>query len=374
MKKYIVVLAILVSALLSHSVLNAHEGEDHGAPKTQKTASTGDLNEVEVLKETQFLFNMRTEITQKSAAGELTSLLGTIVPSSKGLANILAPQSGRITSLKVTVGQKVKAGELLAVMEQNLTAPEQIQLGTERAAVYAEYHGAKKEYERLQKIADIVAKKDLINAEIRFKQAAESKAIFDRLSLGNNKGIPLTAPISGIIDNFNLAVGSSVEAGQPVLRVVDTKVVWVEAQVYEQDREKIQQSDKYIVESAQQEYHSEKVKFVSISQIVTESNQSMKVILVVDNDDQYFKPGQFVNIKVRGLSGNSKIRVRTSAISEIAGKPVIFTHTQPEIFRANYISPGTAEGDYTIIEKGLEPNQRVVVSGAYQLKSIFLNK
>lgn len=374
MKKYISAIGIILLTILSYHILNAHGGEDHGENKKSDNSIMSDI--AEVLKETQFLFSIKTEISKKTDTKDITGLLGTVIPSSKGMMQILAPQSGKITSLKVTVGQKVKAGEVLAFMEQNLTAPEQIQLATERAGVYAEYDAAKKEYERLKSIQDIVAQKDLVNAEIRYKRAIEGKRIFDNLSGGNTNQISLIAPISGIVDNFTLAPGSTVQAGDVVFRVADINKVWVEAQVFEQDREKIQKDNKYIIESSLKEYFTEKVTFVSMSQIVNSNNQSMKVILEIDNSDKYFKPGQFVNIKVSTnvASLNNVIRVRTSALSEIGGKPVVFTHPEPEIFKLNYVSPGIAEGEYTVIEKGLAENERVVVSGAYQLKSIFLNR
>lgn len=376
MKKIVFTFAIsLVFLIVSYDALNAHDGEPHNEVKEQSN-STATANEVVVLKESQFLFSMQTEVSVKTKFSEAITILGTVIPSSKGLATIPAPQGGRIISLNVVVGQRVKIGDVLATMEQNLSTPEQVQLSTERSRIYTEYGVSKKEFERVKSIEDIVSKKEFVAAEGRFEEAKRNKELFDDLGGNNTRKILLKSPINGVVDNFNLVPGSLVDAGQIILKVVDITKVWVEAQVYEQDREKIQQMSQYMVESTQKEFTTNNVKLLSVSQLISSSNQSMKVILEIDNADQNFKPGQFVNVKVitDEKDGRNVIKVKTSALSEIGGKPVVFIHSAPEIFTAKYISPGNSIGDYTIIEKGIDEGERVVVSGAYQIKSIFLNQ
>ncbi len=155
-------------ASAQHDHDHDHEGESGSQSKAPLT------DEFEVPKETQFLFEV---LTQKADAGNFlstTQLNGTVIPSSTGLAVVQPPQSGRIISLNVRVGQKVAKGQTLAVVEQTLDATALVSLQAERNTLEAELSAARKEYDRLKKIEDIAAKRDVSEAEARLQKAQEN--------------------------------------------------------------------------------------------------------------------------------------------------------------------------------------------------------
>jgi cobalt-zinc-cadmium efflux system membrane fusion protein len=63
---------------------------------------------------------------QSGSFTESTKLFGTIIPSSNGQALLTTPQNGKIVSLNVRVGEQVKAGQQLAIIEQNIDAGTQV--------------------------------------------------------------------------------------------------------------------------------------------------------------------------------------------------------------------------------------------------------
>jgi len=144
-------LLLLVPASLTNTAF-AHGEEEHG-DKKEETASPSNLatDETEILKETQFLFSIRTVYAQKTNYYTVLKLYGKIMPSLNGEARIIAPQNGAIASLHANIGQKVKKGQVLAVIEQNLSASELIQIQNEKNNAIAEYENAKKDYNRLSK-------------------------------------------------------------------------------------------------------------------------------------------------------------------------------------------------------------------------------
>ena len=79
-----------------------------------------------------------------------------------------------LVALYVSVGQRVKQGQQLAIIEQNIDAAAQVNLLAEKNNVDAEFGAAKKEYERLQTIKDIASKKELSESEARFEKASEN--------------------------------------------------------------------------------------------------------------------------------------------------------------------------------------------------------
>jgi cobalt-zinc-cadmium efflux system membrane fusion protein len=373
-KTLLIILTLLAIIPLSiHENALAHGGEDHGDGK-EETNSSNLTDEVEVLKETQFLFDIETTPASYTDYYNKLKLYGKIAPSTSGAAQIIAPQSGFIVSLNVNIGENVNKGQIMAVIEQNLNVSEQIQISTEKSNADAEYEAAKKEYERFKSIEDIVPKKDLQQAQIRYNTATTNKKVYDNLTSNNSKLITIKSPIDGLVDNFNIAIGQQVKQGDNIFNVFDIKKLKVEAQIYDRDMEKITKDVKFFVERGQQNHKAESARLVAFGNVVNPVNQSSLVILEIDNTEGVFKPGQFVNVDVMAQSNDKKLVVPTSAVTDINGKPVVFIHKEPEAFKVVYVQLGESNSETTVLLKGLKENERIVTSGTYQVKSVFMNQ
>lgn len=373
-KTLLIILTLLAIIPLSiHENALAHGGEDHGDGK-EETNSSNLTDEVEVLKETQFLFDIETTPASYTDYYNKLKLYGKIAPSTSGAAQIIAPQSGFIVSLNVNIGENVNKGQIMAVIEQNLNVSEQIQISTEKSNADAEYEAAKKEYERFKSIEDIVSKKDFQQAQIRYNTATTNKKVYDNLTSNNSKLITIKSPIDGLVDNFNIAIGQQVKQGDNIFNVFDIKKLKVEAQIYDRDMEKITKDVKFFVERGQQNHKAESARLVAFGNVVNPVNQSSLVILEIDNTEGVFKPGQFVNVDVMAQSNDKKLVVPTSAVTDINGKPVVFIHKEPEAFKVVYVQLGESNSETTVLLKGLKENERIVTSGTYQVKSVFMNQ
>jgi cobalt-zinc-cadmium efflux system membrane fusion protein len=356
--------------------LSAHGGDDHDEEK--KKNGGGISESFEVLKETQFLFNVLTHKVETGMFGSNIKLLGTVVPASDGRAILSSPQTGKVHSLHVKVGQKVKKGELLAVVEQNIDAATQLNMLTEKNNIDAEYEAARKNYERLKSIEDIAAKREVTEAKARFDRAAENKRVFGNMNSGSGQGprhIQLRSPIDGVVDHFNLAIGYSVNSNETILSVTDPSKVYVEAVVFQKDAGKITSGNKFIVlKNSNGIVRKAELKFLSLSRSVDPSDQSRRALFELDNADGKFTIGEFVNVRLFSGEHNMEISVPGSAITEIDGKPAVFIKDDAEKISVSFVSTGEDDGSYIVIEKGVEENERVVVNSVYQVKMIYLNQ
>jgi len=360
-------LLLIAYCLLPVAQINAHGDDDHGANKSGNNFS----NSFNVPKETQFLFDVFTEKIQQGLFTESTKLFGTVIPSSNGQALVSTPQNGRVISLSVQVGQRVNAGQQLAVVEQNIDAGTQVNFLSEKNNLSAEYDAAKKEFERLNSIKDIAAKRDVDEATARLQKAETNLKLFT----GNSgKTIVLNSPISGVVANFNLSNGTTVNAGQTLFTITNLSVVYTEAQVFDKDANKIMQGAKFTIECANDSHKTSEIKLLSLAQEINATNQSQRVLFELNNPDNNFKIGEFVNIRVFASQNSQQIALPNSAITEINGKPVVFIKDVAEKYTVSYIQLGENNGSYTSIIKGIEEGERVVINGSYQLKMIYLNQ
>ncbi|MBC7650976.1 MAG: efflux RND transporter periplasmic adaptor subunit, partial [Deinococcales bacterium] len=353
----------------------AHNGEEHGGgDKTGGYLS----NNLIIEKETQFLFGILTQKIQTGNLSQSTQVLGTLIPSPQGRAVVQTPQIGKIVSLKVTVGQRVVAGQVLAVIQQQVDAATQINILSQKNSLDAEFNAAKSQYDRLKAIEDIAAKKDVTEAKARYETALKNKQLLSNNTgnnIGNTKMITLTSPISGVVGTFNYAIGAVVNTGETLFDITNLDKVYVEAQVFANDAIQLKNAEMIRANSSiQNDTSTYRLKLISTAQLVNGSNQSQKVIFEIINPNAQFKIGENITINIFSTNISNQVIVPTSAIAEINGKPAVFIKDKAERYSISYINKGASNSIYTTILKGAEEGERIVSVGVYQMKTIYLNQ
>ncbi|MBC7449322.1 MAG: HlyD family efflux transporter periplasmic adaptor subunit, partial [Hymenobacteraceae bacterium] len=242
---------------------------------------------------------------------------------------------------------------------------------------------AEQEYRRVQSIADIAARKDVISAELRLRQARQNAA----LAAGQTQRVRLTAPISGTVDVFSLAAGQQVTAGDELLRVINPGRLAVEAQVFADDRAAVTGAAQFRIEPLAGEAAdagsgaptpSVPARLVTFSNVVNPTNQAQQLVLTVADSGAAaggaLRVGQRVQVRVQTRGATPQVVVPTSAITDVNGQPAIFLHTAPEVFTLRFVRLGAGDERQTAIEAGLAAGERVVTTNTYQLKSVYLNQ
>ena len=117
-----------------------------------------------------------------------------------------------------------------------------------------------------------------------------------------------------------------------------------------------------------------KVKLLTLAQSINTTNQSQKVLFEIDNVNEDFKIGEFVNVRVFSQAKTASIVIPNAAITEVNGKSAVFIKDTAEKYSMVYVSLGENNGQFTTILKGIEEGEKVVINGTYQLKIMFLNQ
>ncbi len=377
-------LLLLLSAWLSapHTKALAHGDEAHGPAG----GGGGFGKEVFAPKETQFLFDVRTQPIAVGDYQSATTMFGTIIPASGGMGAVTAPQTGRITKVTTAVGQTVRAGQTLAILQQAIGTPDAVGIATNNAALEVQIETAKsrvtatkRELDRLKSIADIAAGREVQAAEANYNaaltelQTLENKAVGSNTA-ANSRTVALVAPISGIVGAFTLAAGAEVQAGQTLFTITNINKVYVEAQVYDQDVPVVQAGNKFLVHCSTDDHKSAEVRLIAQAQAMNPSNQSQRVLFELDNPKGEFKIGEFVTLKALDKQTSRQISVPNSALTEINGKTAVFLKHAPEVYELAYVQTGDDDGTRTLILKGIDQSEKVVVSGTYEIKMMYLNQ
>jgi HlyD family secretion protein len=197
---------------------------------------------------------------------------GSLSPAIFGIGTVEARRSwmvgptvaGRVLSVKVDVGDAVKAGQLLAEMDpvdldQRLTALDaslaragsaqaaaqaQVADATARRALAVANNQRNQDLARqnfispgaleakVQELASATAGQQAAQANLAGAGQDQQRLRAERAALAQQRGnVRLLAPADGVVTTRDAEAGSTVVAGQPVLRLMDPASLWVRLRV-----------------------------------------------------------------------------------------------------------------------------------------------
>jgi RND family efflux transporter MFP subunit len=196
--------------------------------------------------------------------------------------------SGFVKSISVDAGDKVKKGQVLAIVE----APE---LLADRAQYQAEIAVARTNYDRLknaiEKAPDLVSAERVDEAKAQLQIAeARLSGVDTRLAFGR-----ITAPFSGVITERNVDPGAFVAANAgAIVTIMDFQRVRVQVRVPEKDAQSIKKGTPAIISSSQLPGVSIKGSVTRISYALDASSRMMLAEVELDNRNGVLRPGMLV--------------------------------------------------------------------------------
>src|SRR5262249_37492730 len=95
---------------------------------------------------------------------------------------------------------------------------------------------------------------------------------------------------------------------------------------------------------------------------------TIQVRAVFDNKDRLFSPGMFVRIRAPIGSPHPALLVPEQALSTDQGQRFVYIVTPENKVDVRYVRVGPLHGQLRVIEQGLKPDERVIVSGLQQVR------
>ena len=238
-----------------------------------------------------------------------------------------------------------------------------------------DYQLAKAEYERVTDLETQgaaaprrvqEARIDLQQKEARLRAALGGLEISDLDSTGNT--FHLRAPVSGILTDVHLRFGQHVEMGERLFNIVDPSRVWLEAQVLASETQRLGSvKDAYFtIAGSAKIFRTDELdgEIISVGGIVDPQTRRVPVIFEIENPQNIFKPGSYVQVYLREDIARSALSIPISAVLDEDGIPVVMTQVGPEDFRKVVVKVGARDEDYVEVLVGLDSEDRVVCRGS----------
>jgi membrane fusion protein, heavy metal efflux system len=350
------------------------------------------------------LANMQLQV-KEAKAGPLVravSATGSVGYDQLHLARIKPTARGRIESVDVKAGDRVVAGQRLAVLDNfDLSAAHSKVLSAEAALnqAKAQLEAAIAAYDRATNLVrnDLVTQAEVIarrataatmEADVRTKEAqlqqyrqeearlspvrtfAGTAASSDEAP-GDSRGA-IEAPFAGILDSVSIAQGDIVDPTTPIFTVSDLSTVWVQADVAEKDLGAVKVGDAVEVRVSALPGRVFSGRVTYIPDQIESATGMAKVRCEVPNPDGALRVNMFATVAILSPQGGDAVLAPSESLQEVNGQNVVFVPTGHGEFAWRVVHTGLAANGHTQITSGLAAGTPVVTEGSYWLKAALM--
>jgi cobalt-zinc-cadmium efflux system membrane fusion protein len=290
----------------------------------------------------------------------------------KRTSNIGVPLSGRVESVLVRPGTRVKAGDRLFSVRSGAFA----ELDRETEAARSQVQVRQRVLERVKELFDLkaAAQKELLTAEAEVREAeltlkaAESKQRSLQVVAEGDNLFWVKAARAGTVVDLDVYAGQEVtsERDKPLIRLSDLDEVLVIADLPEADVAELAIGEPITIRLQSSNGVRDGV-IEYISEVVDPKRRTVEVRARAKNADRVLRPNAFVEVVVTPDPKSLSVRVPDAAVVTQGTHSVVFVATSPGHLEPANVVVGRRSGGETEIRTGLEEGARYVSRGALLL-------
>ena len=287
-------------------------------------------------------------------------------------ANLSPQMTGRIASIHVKEGDKVKAGAVLANLDSVEAGLRVEATAANAASTTAQYELAKAEYERLAPLAakGTVTAQQLQRLEGQrnaLKAAADAAKVSQADADRNVGNTSIRAPFAGVISKVMSEVGE-IATSVPVTviaRLVDLSSVDVRVPVHERELAHIAIGDKVAARFPSMDQGAEgAVTFISPE--IDPKTRSAEVVTRIPNPTGAFRAGMYTEISIAPKGSHEALVVPKSAVGGAGENRYVFVVTGDSVEQRKVrVSP--VDADTVEVLEGLKQDESIVEKGIGKL-------
>lgn len=340
------------------------------------------IDPLEIIITPEIQKQIKIDTVKKVDLIDAVNVPGRIEVQQNRLAKIGSPVVGRISDIRVTLGQEVKQNEVLAKV--NSVELTQMQLSYIKAKQQIELKT--KAFERAELLfnAGVISKAEMLRIQTELEAVkAEFNASEDQLEiLGMTKTAiqklkstsqidsysNVTSRIAGHVIAKHVNIGQVVQPADELFSVADLSHLWAVAEIPEQQVAYIQIDQEVNIDIPALDDKRVKGKIIFVGNIVNPETRSVMVRTDIENSNQALKPDMLITVTIQSKKA-SKIAVPLSAIVRENDHTYIFVKTAENRFRLREVDIGNRDGEWVSVVNGIALDETIVVDGAFHLNN-----
>jgi membrane fusion protein (multidrug efflux system) len=286
---------------------------------------------------------------------EHLELTGTLEPHKE--VQITSENGGAIREIRFEKGDRVKKGDLLCRVGDDLAEARLDQAVAELMAAEANFLKVTKLFERQavpqQDLVAATAQRDRLKAALR-----ERELILERARL--------KAPIDGIVLDRPVETGEVIPAGARVTTLQSMDRLKAATAVPDTEIRWLKRGSRGLLRVDAWPERSFPVSISFVSPAADPDSRSFPVELALDNTEGALRPGMVARIQLQRRLVEDAIAVPLDAlITRVEGPAAYVVEECVAVLR--YVRIGATEGNTVLVEDGLQPGDLLVVAGQRDL-------
>lgn len=342
---------------------------------------------VELTKQQAETIGLEMKPLEERNLGNNIKVTGTLELFPQDKANISPFIGGNVSSIKVIPGDNVNKGQVLAFIEH----PDIIAMQQDYQEKNDELVFLKQDFERKQILYDkgVSSGKEFQMAQSKFRSTTSAvnglRSQLRLLGINPDKvaegqiysALPITAPISGYVDEVLISLGDYVGTQSKMFSISDNSKIYVNFKVYEKDINQIKKGQQIYFSTASLPNELLKATVRSIGKTFINDPKAIEVLADIENKDKNLLPGMYVQGRI--VQGEKKgFAVPEAAIIKEGEQSFIFILDEDEEmeegkmkFKIIPVTVGIPDLGFVEINLPAEVSKdvKVVTNGAYMLSS-----
>ncbi len=297
----------------------------------------------------------KPKVTTEVVHTQEVEMIGTFTGNVEGYAvnNISPQQNRRITKLLVDIGDRVKAGQKVAELDNSALTQAKVQYENNKAA-----------FDRANKLYEFggLAKANWEAAKTAYEV---SKASYENLV----ENTTLCSPISGVITARNYDNGD-MSGSDPIFVVQKINPVKIIINVSESLYSYIKRGMSVDIEFDALAGQSFKGKVSRITPSIDQTTRTFATELVVENDKEIIKPGMYARATIKYGKRTNVVVPDRSVIKQLgSGDRFVYIYNSDGTVKFQKVELGRRFGKSYEILNGINDGEQVVVTGQNALKN-----
>lgn len=358
------------------------ERKDDEGPGRREAHGRDEKKRVRLSEAQMQELGIEVAVAQSGSLPTHLDLPGTIVLNTDRLVRIVPRLPGIVREIRKNLGDPVRAGEVMAVLDSReladikatyLAARERVALA--ETTFTRETDLWEKKISPAQDYLD--ARKALAEARLELQVALQkllalgfSEAYVQQLP--SRPGAPLTryeivAPLAGMVIEKHIAVGELLKDDTEAFTVADLRTVWGHLNVAPKALPLVRQGQRVVI-AAGSTMPAAEGKISYIGPLVSEETRTVVARVVLPNPDGRWRPGLFVTATIATGDATVPLLLPKTALQTIAGQPNIFVQT-PEGFEPRPVRLGRSNQTHVEVTAGLQAGERYAATETFIFKA-----
>jgi len=300
--------------------------------------------------------NIRTATVTRGPLRRVVRTVGVIEYNEPGLADVTTKFKGWVEQLYVnTTGQQVRRGEPLF----EIYSPE--------------LYSAQREYVLALEGTNApggAALKGSARTKLRFFDISDEQIAELERTREPRKTLRIVSPQDGFVVEKAVVAGQMVDPGMRLYRLADLGLVWVQAQVYEQDLAHVRLGQEATVTLSCLPDREFRGRVTYVYPDVDEKTRTARIRMEFHNPGFLLKPGMFATVRILSELAPSVLLVPGTAVLRSGERNTVFVALAEGRFEPRTVTLGPqAEDDTWQVLTGLCEGERIVTSGQFLLDS-----